>query len=123
MKTLLISAAVLAGCAAQPYQPLAQAQVYGPEQERKECVAHVASVLAFAEVAEPVLDRCLAGNAQQCGIYAVFLTKVDLSTHADAASACFRAEKVPYSLVIKSTDRLPRFANKMQMFNKKVGIK
>lgn len=123
MKTAIFSALLLTGCAAQPYQPIAQAPAYDPEQERKDCVIHVASVLAFAEVAEPILDKCLAGNAQQCGIYAVLLTKIDVGTHADAASACFRDDKVPYTLVIKSADRMPRFASKMQRFNKKVGIK
>ena len=65
MKTAIFSALLLTGCAAQPYQPIAQAPAYDTEQERKDCVIHVASVLAFAEVAEPVLDKCLAGNAQQ----------------------------------------------------------
>ena len=121
MKTLLIAAALLTGCAAQPvtYSPPAPS----PVDEHAECVNHIARVLAFSEVAEPILDKCLAGNAQQCGIYAVLLTKIDVGTHADAASACFRGDKVPYTLVIKSADRMPRLASKMQRFNKKVGIK
>lgn len=124
MKTALLSAALLTGCAVQPVStPTPSATVPSYAQERQECVTHVASVLAFAEVAEPVLDKCLAGNAQQCVIYAVLLTKIDVGTHADAASACFRADRVPYTLVIKSADRMPRFAAKMQRFNAKIGIK
>ena len=55
MKALLLSAALLTGCA----QPIQQTPIVTPEEA---CITAMANIMVFAQVGEPIIDKCLAGD-------------------------------------------------------------
>lgn len=120
MRYPIIAALLLSGCAAQPtYSPAPT--VSSAVDTRQACVSHIAKVLAFSEVGEPILDRCLAGNAQQCGVFAVLLDRLQPQADAYASARCFEAGNAPLGMATATNATLPRFTKKLQRFNKKLG--
>ena len=115
------AALLLSGCAAQPtYSPAPT--VPSAVDTRQECVEHIAKTLAFAEVTEPILDKCLAGNAQQCGVFAVLQDRLQPQANAYAAARCFESGNAPLALATATNTQLPRFTRKLQRYNKKLGV-
>lgn len=121
MKSHIIAALLLSGCAAQPtYSPAPT--VTSADQVRETCIGHIAKVLAFSEVGEPILDRCLAGNAQQCGVFSVLLDRFQPQNDAYASARCFESGNAPLGMATATNATLPRFTKKLQRFNKKLGV-
>ena len=116
MKANMFALLILTGCAAQPvtYSPPAPSQV----DEHAECVNHIARVLAFAKVAGPVLDKCLAGNAPQCATFAVFLEKVRPQDDSSAASLCFESGQNFGGMAYEVNRVLPPMTKKIIRYNK-----
>lgn len=120
MRYPIIAALLLSGCAAQPtYSPMTTTPAV---DTRQECVEHIARTLAFAEVCEPILDKCLAGNAQQCGVFAVLQDRLQPQANAYAAALCFESGNAPLALATATNTQLPRFTRKLQRYNKKLGV-
>jgi hypothetical protein len=121
MKSPLIAALFLSGCAAQPmvsapvsYQPSAA-------DSRQVCIEHISRTIAFAEVTEPVLDKCLAGNRQQCVVFAMVLDRQQPQESGKVAAKCFESGDTFGGLAYRVNAVLPRINKKLGRYNKLMG--
>ena len=121
MRYPIIAALLLSGCAAQPtYSPAPT--VPSADQVREACIDHIAKVLAFVEIGEPLLDQCLAGNSQKCGMFAVFIDRIQPQHDSQEASRCFESGSTFGGLAAMSNSKLPGFTRKLKLYNKKMGV-
>lgn len=119
MRYPVIAALLLSGCAAQPtYSPMTTTPAV---DTRQECVEHIAKTLAFAQVCEPILDKCLANNTQQCVLFAMLLDRHQPQNDGHAAAQCFEDGNAPISMALEVKDKLPRFTKKLKRYNQKMG--
>ncbi len=120
MKSPWIAALLLSGCAAQP---MVSAPVYQPSlaEMRQTCIQHISRTIAFAEVTEPVLDKCLAGNRQQCIVFALLLDRNQPQEEGRAAAKCFESGDTFGGLAYRVNAVLPRMNKKIARYNRMLG--
>ena len=120
MKTAILSALFLSGCAAQP---MVSAPVSVPPavDSRQVCIQHIAKVLAFVEVTEPMLDKCLAGDRQQCVVFALVLDRSQPQADGRAAATCFESGDTFGGLAYRVNAVMPRMVKKIGRYNRLLG--
>jgi hypothetical protein len=120
MKAPLIAALLLSGCAAQP---MVSAPVSVPPavDSRQVCIQHIARVLAFVEVTEPLMDKCLAGDRQQCVVFSLVLLRERPQEDGEASAKCFESGDTFGGLAYRVNAVLPRMNKKITRYNKIMG--
>jgi hypothetical protein len=114
MKALLLSAALLTGCA-QPIQPT---PIVTPEEA---CITAMAHIMAFAQVGGPIIDKCLAGDRVSCDAFAMFVYQVRADLKFDEAQACLENGHLAGHplLVMRSAEVMTPFAQKLKRYNRR----
>lgn len=120
MKSPIIAALLLSGCAAQPM--VSAPVVYQPAVDsRQVCIQHIARTLAFVEVTEPMLDKCLAGDRQQCVVFALVLDRSQPQEDGRAAAKCFESGDTFGGLAYRVNAVMPRMVKKIGRYNRLLG--
>ena len=119
----LIAALLLTGCAAQPQVMPSGPAVYQNSGSgiRQACIESISRTLAFAEVTEPVLDKCLAGNRQQCVVFAMLLDRHQPQEDGKASAKCFESGDTFGGLAYRVNKVLPSMNKKLGRYNKLMG--
>lgn len=119
MKSPLLAALLLTGCATQPsVMPTAPV-----ETAQDLCIGHFAAMAAFAMVSEPVLDDCLAGQHGKCQVFARFLLANNPTSEVEQAKYCLDSGAISvYHPVVKpAITAAKRLGPKMAKFSARFG--
>lgn len=122
MKTALLSALLITGCAAQPQVMPSSPATYtqAPAVTRyNDCVEALASVLAYTRVGTGVLDKCFAGNGTQCDAFILFRNGMAEKLRTDDGIACVQSGAIsPFHPLVASINKeTPAFVKKLKRFD------
>lgn len=120
MKTALLSALLLTGCAAAPQtMPTSPATYTAPANRHDDCIAALASVLAYTRVGTGVLNKCFAGNGTQCDAFILFRNDMTGKVRTDDGIACLESGTIsPFHPLVASINKeTPVFVKKMKKFD------
>ena len=125
MKTALLSALLLTGCASAPQTMPTSPATYTqlPQVARyNDCVDALSSVLALSRVSIPVLDKCFAGDRVQCNGFLLFRESIKPKLRHDDAIDCIESGAISpvHPLAVNIQQELPVFTKKLKRFNKKM---
>lgn len=124
MKTAILSALLLTGCAAQPQvMPTSPATYTQPVSQHNDCVEAVIMMNAFNSVARPMLQKCNAGNSGQCVRFGLFYREVQGQLNPNLITQCFeKAWLSPYhpqSVIFVS--EAPKMGKLIDQFTRSLG--
>ncbi len=121
MKTAaLISALLITGCAsAPPSLPTSPATYTQPVSRHDDCIAALASVLAYVRTGGPVLDKCFAGDGVQCDAFILFRNGMGDKLRTDDGVACVQTGAISpfHPLVASINQETPAFVKKLKRFD------
>jgi len=121
MKTALLSALILTGCAAQPYQA---PTVYSPPIDHEtECLKAVIAINVFSDMATPMLRKCNAGDTGECVRFTLFFDKVRGNLQPDRIVECVdnRWLSVYHPQVVAFRAKTPAMNAQLERFTKRIG--
>ena len=116
----LIAALLLTGCAAQPQQMTTVPATYtAPANRHDDCIAALASVLAYTRVGTGVLNKCFAGNGTQCDAFILFRDGMGDKLKPAEGIECVKNGTIsPFHPLVASINKeTPVFVKKMKKFD------
>ena len=120
MKTAILSALILTGCSAQPYQA---PTVYSPPIDHEtECLRAVIAINVFGEMATPMLKKCNAGDTGECVRFTLFFDKVRGNLQPDRIVECVenRWISVYHPQVVAFRANSPEMNAQLNRFTKRI---
>ena len=122
MKTAaLLSALLITGCAAQPYQAPA---VYSPPIDHETaCLKTVIAINVFSDMATPMLRKCNAGNTGECVRFSLFFDQVKGNLRPDRVVECVenRWLSVYHPQVVAFRAKTPAMTAQLERFTQRIG--
>lgn len=122
MKTVaLITAIMLTGCAAQPYQ--APASYPPPVDHETDCLQSVIAINVFSDIATPMLKKCNAGNTGECIRFSLFFDQVKGNLRPDRVVECVdnRWLSVYHPQVVAFRAKTPLMNAQLERFTQRIG--
>ena len=122
---VVVIAAALSGCAAQPQytQPTAAAPALqqGPVDT---CITAFAALAALSEVGTPLIKKCRAGDRLSCGSFSVLLDRSGMPGPSKLAKQCLEEGLISplHPLVMRTTWKLPAFNRELEGLNREMGL-
>ena len=123
MKTAaLITALLMTGCAAQPYQ--APTASYTPTIDHEsDCLKAVIAINVFSDMATPMLKKCNAGNTGECIRFSLFFDQVKGNLQPDRIVECVdnRWLSVFHPQVVDFRAKTPAMTAQLERFTQRIG--
>jgi hypothetical protein len=122
MKTAILSALLLTGCAAQPYQA-PTASYPPPVDHESECLKAVITINVFSDMATPMLKKCNAGNTGECIRFSLFFDQVKGNLRPDRIVECVdnRWLNVFHPQVVAFRAKTPAMNAQLERFTQRIG--
>ncbi|MBP8197030.1 MAG: hypothetical protein KAX64_00555 [Chromatiaceae bacterium] len=122
MKTAILSALLLTGCAAQPYQA-PTASYPPPVDHESDCIKAVIAINVFSDMATPMLKKCNAGNTGECIRFSLFFDKVKGNLQPDRIVECVdnRWLSVFHPQVAAFRAKTPVMNAQLERFTRRIG--
>ena len=122
MKTAILSALLLTGCAAQPYQA-PTASYTAPVDHETDCLKAVIAINVFSDMAMPMLKKCNAGNTGECIRFSLFFEQVKGNLRPDRVVECVdnRWLSVYHPQVVAFRAKTPLMNAQLERFTQRIG--
>lgn len=117
---VVVIAAALSGCAAQPqYTPAV------PQETADSCTLAFSTLYFLADRGTPVIRRCIAGDRLNCAAFAMMSERAGMPQTATTARECLETGRIsPYDpLVVRTTALLPEFTRQMDRMTRELTTK
>ncbi len=123
---VVVIAAALSGCAAQPQYTQPTPVTPAIQQETADpCITAFAALAALSEVGTPLIKKCRAGDRLSCGAFSVLLDRSGMPGPSKLAVQCLEGGQIDplHPLVVRTTALLPEFTRQMDRMTRELTTK
>jgi hypothetical protein len=123
---VVVIAAALSGCAAQPQYTQPTPVTPAIQQETADpCITAFAALAALSEVGTPLIKKCRAGDRLSCGSFSVLLDRSGMPGPSKLAVQCLEGGQIDplHPLVLHTNRVLPSFNRELEGLNRELGIR